>query len=172
MDAHQAVEMANSMMLNSPLPDAERSDERLLEEDGSNKLPKEGGDEKLLEETPTGNTVGRVEDVLQKVVSEVWVTTSQVSSGIALPQEKVKLSYKLVGEALEQETSLPQDNLELDALREQVKKLSSEKAALQEKNKKLAKAKKDEIEKLKKIKGDSDQEMATVLKQLKDLSES
>ena len=52
MDPHQAVEMANSMMLNSPLPDAERSDERLPEEDGSNKLPKEGGDEKLPEETP------------------------------------------------------------------------------------------------------------------------
>ena len=30
----------------------------------------------------------------------------------------------------------------------------------------------DEIEKLKKIKADSDQEMVTVLKQLKDLSES
>jgi hypothetical protein len=30
----------------------------------------------------------------------------------------------------------------------------------------------DEIERLKKIKEDSDQEMATVLKQLKDLSES
>ena len=45
-------------------------------------------------------------------------------------------------EALEQETSLPQDNSELDTLREQVKKLSSEKAALQEKNKKLTKAKK------------------------------
>ena len=30
----------------------------------------------------------------------------------------------------------------------------------------------DEIEKLKKIKEDSDQEMVTVLKQLKDLSES
>ena len=30
----------------------------------------------------------------------------------------------------------------------------------------------DEIEKLKKIKADSDQEMATVLKQLKDLSKS
>jgi hypothetical protein len=39
--------------------------------------------------------------------------------------------------------SQPQDNSELDALREQVKKLSSEKAALQEKNKKLSKAKKD-----------------------------
>src|SRR6185437_10145326 len=110
--------MANSMMLNSPLPDAERSDERLPEEDGSNKIPKEGGDENLPEETPTGklimpctervlpfifrlvgfcnstfpldsqnpqNTIGRVEDVLQKVVSEVWVNTSQVSSGSALP---------------------------------------------------------------------------------------
>jgi len=43
---------------------------------------------------------------------------------------------------LDQGTSLPQDNSELDALREQVKKLSSEKAALQEKNKKLSKDKK------------------------------
>ena len=43
---------------------------------------------------------------------------------------------------LEQETSLPQDNSELDVLREQVKKLLSEKAALQENNKKLSKAKK------------------------------
>ena len=45
-------------------------------------------------------------------------------------------------EALEQGTSLPQDNSELDALREQVKKLSSLKDALLEKNKKLSKAKK------------------------------
>ena len=44
--------MANSMLLNWPLPDAERSDERLPEGDGSDKLPKEGGDEKLPEETP------------------------------------------------------------------------------------------------------------------------
>ena len=43
---------------------------------------------------------------------------------------------------LEQGSSQPQDNSELDALREQVKKLLSEKAALQEKNKKLSKAKK------------------------------
>ena len=43
---------------------------------------------------------------------------------------------------LDQGTSLPQDNSELDTLREQIKKLSSEKAALQEKNKKLSKAKK------------------------------
>ena len=37
---------------------------------------------------------------------------------------------------LEQGSSQPQDDSELDALREQVKKLSSEKAALQEKIKK------------------------------------
>ena len=43
---------------------------------------------------------------------------------------------------LEQGSSQPQDDSELVALREQVKKLSSEKAALQEKNKKLSKAKK------------------------------
>ena len=55
MDAHEAEEMANSMLLNSPLPDAERSDERISEEDGSDRLPKEGGGEKLSEETPTGD---------------------------------------------------------------------------------------------------------------------
>ena len=43
---------------------------------------------------------------------------------------------------LEQGSSQPQDHSELIALREQVKKLSSEKAILQEKNKKLSKAKK------------------------------
>ena len=66
MDAHEAEELANSMMLNFPLPDAERGDERLLEGDGSDKLPKEGGDEKLPEEgggeklfekTPTGKLI-------------------------------------------------------------------------------------------------------------------
>ena len=43
---------------------------------------------------------------------------------------------------LEQGSSQPQDNLELNALRKQVKELSIEKAALQEKIKKLSKAKK------------------------------
>ena len=57
MDAHVAEEMANSMLLNSPLPDAERSDERLPEGDGSDKLPKEGGVENLPEETPTGKVI-------------------------------------------------------------------------------------------------------------------
>ena len=53
------------MLRNSPLPDAERSDERLSEGDGGDKLPEEeggeklpdGGDEKLPEETPTGKLI-------------------------------------------------------------------------------------------------------------------
>ena len=43
---------------------------------------------------------------------------------------------------LKQEASQPQDNSELNALRERVKTLSSEKAAIYEKIKKLSKAKK------------------------------
>ena len=74
MDARQAEEIANSMMLNSPLPDAERSDERLPEEDGSNKLPKKGGDEKLPEETPTGNLIMPCTDrVLSLCFSSCWI---------------------------------------------------------------------------------------------------
>ena len=57
MDAHEAEEMANSMLLNSPLPDVEWSDERLPQGGGSDKLPKEGGGEKLPEETPTGKLI-------------------------------------------------------------------------------------------------------------------
>ena len=41
--------------------------------------------------------MGRVEDVPPKAVSEVQANTSQVLSGSALPQEKVKLAYKLFG---------------------------------------------------------------------------
>ena len=43
---------------------------------------------------------------------------------------------------LEEGSSQPPDNSKLNALREQVKKFSSEKDALLEKNKKLSKAKK------------------------------
>ena len=56
MDAHEAKELANSMMRNSPLPDPERGEEKLLEDDGSEKLPKEGGGEKLPEKVPAGLT--------------------------------------------------------------------------------------------------------------------
>ena len=51
MDAHEAEEMVNSKMVNSPLPNLERSDEKLPEEEGSMKLPEEGGGEKLPEDT-------------------------------------------------------------------------------------------------------------------------
>ena len=50
MSAREAEDMADAMLRNSPLSDAERSDERLPEGSGSDKLPEEGGDEKLPEE--------------------------------------------------------------------------------------------------------------------------
>ena len=66
MSAREVEDMADAMLRNSPLPDAERSDERLLEGIGSDKLPKERGDkklpeeeggEKLPEETPIGKLI-------------------------------------------------------------------------------------------------------------------
>ena len=66
MNAHEAEEMADAMLRNSPLPDSGRSDERLPEEEGSVRLPEEGGsetlpeeggDKKLPEETPAGKLV-------------------------------------------------------------------------------------------------------------------
>ena len=57
MDARQAEEMANSMLLNSPLPDPEKDDEKPPEEEGSVKRPEEGGGEKLPEEIPTGKLI-------------------------------------------------------------------------------------------------------------------
>ena len=65
MSAHEAENMADAMLRDSPLPDAERSNEghpqgsgsdKLPEEEGGEKLP-EGGDEKLLEDTPTGKLI-------------------------------------------------------------------------------------------------------------------
>ena len=65
MSARDAEDMVNAMLLDSPLPDIERSDERLPEDGGSGKLPEEedgemlpeGGNGKLHEETPTGKLV-------------------------------------------------------------------------------------------------------------------
>ena len=62
MSARNAEDMADAMLLDSPLPDAERSEEGIPRDSGSDKLPKEkdgeklpeGGDAKLPEETPTG----------------------------------------------------------------------------------------------------------------------
>ena len=65
MSAREAEDMADAMLQNSLLSDAERSNERLPEGDGSDKLPEEesgeklpeGVDENLSEETPTGKLV-------------------------------------------------------------------------------------------------------------------
>ena len=57
MDDHQAEEMANSMMLNSPLPNLERIDEKLPEEEENMKLSEERGSEKLPEEIPIGKLI-------------------------------------------------------------------------------------------------------------------
>ena len=48
------------MLRDSPLPDAERSDEKLPEGDGSGKLPEEKGGEKL----PEGGNAKVPEDIL------------------------------------------------------------------------------------------------------------
>ena len=63
MSARNAKDMANAMLLDSPLPDAERSDlpkgsgsDKLPEEKDGEKLP-ERGDGKQPEETPTGKLV-------------------------------------------------------------------------------------------------------------------
>ena len=65
ISARDAEDMANAMLLDSPLLDIQRSDEKLPEEGGSGKLPEkedggkfsEGGDGKPPEETPTGKLV-------------------------------------------------------------------------------------------------------------------
>ena len=65
MSARETEDMVNSMLRDSPLPDTERSDERLPEDGGSDKLPEEedgeklpdGGDTKLPEEAPIGKLV-------------------------------------------------------------------------------------------------------------------
>ena len=50
-----------------------------------------------LDSQDPGNTVGRVEDAPHtKAVSVVEATTSQILSGSALPQEKLKLAHKLL----------------------------------------------------------------------------
>jgi len=43
-----------------------------------------------------GNTVGRIEEVPKRAVTEVVASTSQVISGSDLPREKVELAFKLL----------------------------------------------------------------------------
>ena len=65
MSARDAEDMVDSMLRDYPLPDAKRSDEKLLEGDGRGKLPEEeggeklpeGGNVKLSEDTPTGKLI-------------------------------------------------------------------------------------------------------------------
>ena len=66
MSACETKDMVNAMLWDSPLRDAERSDEKLPEDDGSGKLPEEeddgeklpeGGNDKLPKETPAGKLV-------------------------------------------------------------------------------------------------------------------
>ena len=57
MSARDAEDMADAMLLDSPLPDAERSEEKLPEGDGSGKLPVGGEGKKL----PEGGTVEQPE---------------------------------------------------------------------------------------------------------------
>ena len=65
MSAHDAEVMANAMLLDSPLPNLERANEKISEDGGSGRLPGEGegeklpkgGDDKQPAETPTGKLV-------------------------------------------------------------------------------------------------------------------
>ena len=65
MSARETKDMVNSMLRDSPLPDTERSEEKLPEDGGSDKLPEEEdgqklpreGNEKLHEEAPAGKLV-------------------------------------------------------------------------------------------------------------------
>ena len=50
-----------------------------------------------LDSQNPGNTVGRIEDVQENAISEVRPSASQVSSGSVVPQEKLKLAFKLLG---------------------------------------------------------------------------
>ena len=49
MSTHDAKVMANSMLLDSPLPNLDRANEEILEDDGSGRFSGEGEGEKLPE---------------------------------------------------------------------------------------------------------------------------
>ena len=54
MSARETEDMVNSMLRDSPLPDTERGDEKLLEDSGSDKLPEGEDGEKLPVEEDYG----------------------------------------------------------------------------------------------------------------------
>ena len=101
----------------------------------------------------------------KRVVAEVRASTSPITSGSNLLREKVELAFKLLEvsgritrvlyhrsssilicfllqEVLGREGGRSQDEIELNALKERVKTLSSEKSALEGKLKKLSQSKK------------------------------
>ena len=109
--------------------------------------------------------MGRIEDVPKRAVSEVQASTSLVSSRNDLPREKVELAFKLLEvssrilrvifsrsssiliflflqEVLGRKGGQSQNETELNALKERVKTLSSEKTALEGKLRKLSQSKK------------------------------
>ena len=65
MSGRDAEAMANAMLLDSPLPNLERTNEEILEDGGSGRLPGEregekfleGGDDKQPAESPAGKFV-------------------------------------------------------------------------------------------------------------------
>ena len=65
MSAHDAEDMVNSMLQDSPLPNMERGNEEIPEGDGSNKVPEgregknlpEGGTDEQPEKTPAAKLV-------------------------------------------------------------------------------------------------------------------
>ena len=111
--------------------------------------------------------MGIVQDVTEKTISEVRVSTSQVSSGSVLQREKLELAFKLLRVSSRTLRILEYRSSSILILfifagstgaggwpspgryraecseRERVKTLSSEKAALQGKLKKLSQSKKD-----------------------------
>ena len=60
MSARETEDMVNSMLLDSPLPDTKRSDEKPPEDGGSDKLPGEDG-----EKLPEGGGNKQPEEALQ-----------------------------------------------------------------------------------------------------------
>ena len=88
----------------------------------------------------------------KRAVAEVLVSASQVTSGSGLPREKVELAFKLLEASSRMRRVLfvidrvvyqSRDDTELNALKERVKTLSSEKIALEGKLRKLSQSKKD-----------------------------
>ena len=70
MSARDAEDMANAMLLDSPLPDIQRSDE---------KLPEEGGSGKLLCTQLSGRP--RNNDLITRITGFIYIgTTHQKSS--------------------------------------------------------------------------------------------